>query len=110
MYICFLFLVDSRDPAFDINVRHFFSGYRFLIQNNIHCVPDDDPQNITERNNKMSVLIITVPLTGKVSLYTLNTKQAKFCQMEAYSLAFLASMLNGGPGGPRDFGKMSTHI
>lgn len=110
MYICFLFLVDSRDPAFDINVRHFFSGYRFLIQNNIHCVPDDDPQNITERNNKMSVLIITVPLTGKVSLYTLNTKQAKFCQREAYSLAFLASMLNGGPGGPRDFGKMSTHI
>lgn len=28
----------------------------------------------------------------------------------AYSLAFLGSMLNGGPGGPRDLGKISTHI
>lgn len=59
----------------------------------------------------MSVLNYNCTIDWKgFIIHTLNTKQAKFCQKEAYSLAFLASMLNGGPGGPRDFGKMSTHI
>lgn len=110
MYICFLFFVDFRDLVFDINVRYFFFGYRFFIQNNIYCVLDDDSQNIIERNNKMLVFIIIVLLIGKVLLYIFNIKQVKFCQMEVYFLVFLVLMLNGGLGGFRDFGKMFIYI
>ena len=46
--ISFLFFIDARYPALDVDVGHFLSSDGLLLQDNVDRVPDDNPQYITE--------------------------------------------------------------
>ena len=40
--------VDAGHPAHDVDVAHLLPGNGLLLQDHIHCVPDDGPQHIPD--------------------------------------------------------------
>ena len=48
--VCLLLGVDAGHPAHDVDVAHLLPSNGLLLQDHIHCVPDDRPQHVPDAN------------------------------------------------------------
>ena len=89
----------ARHPAFHVNVRHFLSCDRCLLQDNVARVPNDAPKNVSKREYIR---------TWTHRLFSRAMRHANG-EIFAYGFGFLGVMLKLGPGWPCDLEKISTN-